>query len=87
MSSKHGLWTGIFKFRIKSIHNEKGMIVTKAADAPKLCTRELRLNREKRNRLKGERLFSPHRFFYKSIVNVKGMTIISHRLCPVPINR
>jgi hypothetical protein len=37
--------------------------------------------------LKGKRLFSPHRFFYKSILNVKGMTVISHRLCLVPINR
>jgi hypothetical protein len=55
MSSKHGLWTGTFEFRIKSIHNKKGMIVTKAADAPKLCARELRLNRGKRNRLKGEK--------------------------------
>ena len=33
------------------------------------------------------RLFSPHRFFYRSIANVKGMIVISHRLCPVPINR
>ena len=37
--------------------------------------------------LEGKRLFSPHRFFYKPIVNVKGMTVNSHRLCPVPINR
>jgi hypothetical protein len=37
--------------------------------------------------LKGKRLSSPDRFFYKPIVNVKGMTIISHRLCPAPINR
>jgi hypothetical protein len=66
---------------------EKGMIVTKATDAPKLCARELRLNRGKGTDLKGKRLFNPHRFFYKSIVNVKGMTVISHRLCPVPINR
>jgi hypothetical protein len=42
---------------------------------------------EKGTDLKGKRLFSIHRFFYKSIVNVKGMTIISHRLCHVPINR
>jgi hypothetical protein len=49
MSSKHGLWTGTFEFRIKSIHNEKGMIVTKVADAPKLYARELRLNRGKSN--------------------------------------
>jgi hypothetical protein len=32
-------------------------------------------------------LFSPHRFFYKPIVNVKGIIVISHRLRPVPINR
>jgi hypothetical protein len=37
--------------------------------------------------LKGKRLFSPHRFFYKSIANVKGIIVISHRLSPVPINR
>jgi hypothetical protein len=55
MSSKHGLWTGTFGFRIKSIHDEKSMIVRKVAIAPKLCARELRLNRGKRNRLKGEK--------------------------------
>jgi hypothetical protein len=37
--------------------------------------------------LKGKRLSNPHRFFCKPIVNVKGMTVISHRLCPVPINK
>jgi hypothetical protein len=42
---------------------------------------------EKGTDLKGKGLFSPHRFIYKSIINVKGMTIISHRLRPVPINR
>jgi hypothetical protein len=65
----------------------KSVIETKVAVAPKLCIRELRLNRRKGNRLKRERPFSPHRFFYKPIVNVKGMTVISHRLRPVPINR
>jgi hypothetical protein len=42
---------------------------------------------EKGTDLKGKRLFSPHRFVYKSIINVKVMNVISHRLCPVPINR
>jgi hypothetical protein len=55
MSSKHGLCTGTFGFRIKSIHDEKSMIVRKVVVAPKLCARELRLNRRKRNRLKGEK--------------------------------
>ena len=44
------LWT-----QVKSIHNDKSMIVTKVVVAPKLRARELRLNREKRNRLKGEK--------------------------------
>jgi hypothetical protein len=42
---------------------------------------------EKGTDLKGKRLSSPHRFIYKLIINVKGTTVISHRLCPVPINR
>jgi hypothetical protein len=41
------LWT-----QDKSIHDGKSMIVTKVAVAPKLRARELRLNREKRNRLR-----------------------------------
>jgi hypothetical protein len=42
---------------------------------------------EKGTDLKGKRLSSPHRFVYMSIVIIKGMNVISHRLCPVPINR
>jgi hypothetical protein len=61
--------------------------MTKVSVTPKLCGRELRLNRRKGTDLKGKRLFRPHRFFYKPIVNVKGIIVISHRLCPVTINR
>jgi hypothetical protein len=39
----------------KSIHDGKSMIVMKVVVAPKLRARELRLNRKKRNRLKGEK--------------------------------
>jgi hypothetical protein len=39
----------------KSIHDEKSMIMTKVAVAPKLRAGELRLNGGKRNRLKGEK--------------------------------
>jgi hypothetical protein len=42
---------------------------------------------EKGTDLKGKRLSSPRRIVYKLIINVKGMNVISHRLCPVPINR
>jgi hypothetical protein len=41
--------------RVKSIHDVKSMVVMKVGVAPKLRTRELRLNGGKRNRLKGER--------------------------------
>jgi hypothetical protein len=41
--------------QVKSIHDEKNMILTKVVVAPKLHTRELRLNHGKRNRLKGEK--------------------------------
>jgi hypothetical protein len=40
---------------VKSIHDMKSMVVTKADFAPKLRARELRLNGGKRNRLKGEK--------------------------------
>jgi hypothetical protein len=42
---------------------------------------------EKRNRLKGKRLFSPHIVVRKSMVNMKGMNVISDRLRLVPTNR
>jgi hypothetical protein len=42
--------------QVKSIHDEKSMIVTKVGIASKLHAGELRLNGEKRNRLKGEKV-------------------------------
>jgi hypothetical protein len=54
MSSKYGLWTGIFGFMIK-VYTMRSKIVTKVAVSPKLCARELRLNRRKGNRLKREK--------------------------------
>jgi hypothetical protein len=37
--------------------------------------------------LKGKGLSSPRWIVLKSIVNIKGMNVILHRLHPVPINR
>jgi hypothetical protein len=39
---------------VKTIHDVKSMVVSKADVAPKLRARELRLNGRKMNRLKGE---------------------------------
>jgi hypothetical protein len=55
MSSKYGLWIGIFGLMIKA-YTMRSLIVTKVAVAPKLCERELRLNRRKGNRLKREKV-------------------------------
>jgi hypothetical protein len=76
------LWT-----RVKSIHDVKSMVETKADVAPMLRARELRLNGGKRNRLKGKRPSSPCWVVHKSIINMKGMNVNLHMLCHVPINR
>jgi hypothetical protein len=41
--------------QVKSIHDEKSMIVTKVGVAPKLRAGELRLNGREKNQLKGEK--------------------------------
>jgi hypothetical protein len=71
----------------KSIHEDKSMIVTKVAVALKRAQGSFGSLVGKGTDLKGKRLFSPHKFVYKSIINVKGMDVISHGLRPVPINR
>jgi hypothetical protein len=65
----------------------KSMDGTKVEPAPKLHARKLRLNGRKGIDLKGKRLSSPRWIVLKSIVNIKGMNVILHRLHPVPINR
>jgi hypothetical protein len=45
------------------MYDEKGMIMAKVAIASKLCTRELRLNRGKRNRLKGKKAIQSSQIF------------------------
>jgi hypothetical protein len=71
----------------KSVHDEehdrdeacrRSEVVHKKASAK---------SQKKGTDLKGKSLFNPHRFFYKPIVNVRCMIVISHGLCPVPLNR
>jgi hypothetical protein len=76
------LWT-----RVKTVHNMKSMVEFKVDAASKIRARELRLSGRKRNRLKGERLSSPRWIVLKSIINIKGMNVILHRLRLVPINK
>ena len=73
--------------RVKTIHDVKTMVETKADVAPKLRVRELRRDGRKRNQLKGKRLFRPRWIAIELLANVKGMGVILHGLRPVPINR
>jgi hypothetical protein len=73
--------------RVKTIHDVKSMVETKAGVAPMLRARELRSKGKKGTDLKGKRLSSPRWVVHKSIVNMKGMNVNLHRLRPVPINR
>jgi hypothetical protein len=60
---------------------------TKVDAAPKLRARELRHNGKRGNRLKSEKAIYTSVDYLKSLANVKGMDVILHGLCPVPINR
>jgi hypothetical protein len=87
MSSKHGLWTGIFGLRLKAYTMRRVWSWRRLLLLRSYAQRSFGSITEKGTDLKGESISSPHRFVYKSIVNVKGMTVISHRLRHVPINR
>ena len=73
--------------RDEAIHNMKSMIGTKVEPAPMLSTRKLRLSSRKGTDLKRKRLFSSRQIVLMSVVNMKGMNVILHRLGSVPINR
>ena len=87
MSSKHGLWTGTFGLRIKTYTMRRAWSWRRLPLLRSYTQGSFGSIAEKGTDLKGKRLFTPLRFFYRPIVNVKGMIVISHRLCPVPINR
>jgi hypothetical protein len=87
ISSKHGLWTGTFGLKLKAYTKRKAWSWRRLSLLRSYVQGSFGPIAEKGTDLKAKRLSSPHRFFYKSIVNVKGITTISHRLCPVPINR
>jgi hypothetical protein len=74
--------------RVKTVHDVKSMVETKADVASKLYAQgSFGSMAEKGTDLKGKRLSSPRWVVHKSIVNIKGMNVILHRLRPVPINR
>jgi hypothetical protein len=68
-------------------HSVKSTKNPKVDAAPKLRARELRHDSRKGNRLKRERPFRPRWITIELLANVKGMGVILHGMCPMPINR
>jgi hypothetical protein len=65
----------------------ESMVETKVVAVPKLHARVFGSTAERETDLKGKRIYSPRWIVLKSIVNIKGINIILHRLRPMPINR
>jgi hypothetical protein len=86
MSSKYGLWAGTFGFMIKACMMRRAWSWRRLPLLRSCAQGSFGSFVGKGTDLKEKRLFSPHRFVYKSIINVKGMNIISYRLRHVPIN-
>jgi hypothetical protein len=70
----------------KVVHDMKSAVQEKDEPMPKLLVEKFGSTVENETDLKGKRLSSPRYSIPKSIVNVKGMNVIPHRLRPVPIN-
>jgi hypothetical protein len=87
MSSKHGLWTGTFGLKIKAYTMGRAWSWQRSPLLRSYAQGSFGSIAEKGTDLKGKRPSNLHRFVYKSIINVKGMDVISHRLRPVSINR
>jgi hypothetical protein len=87
MSSKYGLWIGTFGFMIKAYTMRRAWSWQRFPLLRSYAQGSFGLSAGKGTDLKEKRLFSPHIFVYKSIINVNGMNVISYRLRPVPINR
>jgi hypothetical protein len=87
MFPKCNTHTGTFGFRMKLY------TIWKAGSERKLNQRRSYVQGsfgsvlEKGTDLRRKRLSSPQQIVLKSIVNMKGINVISHRLRPVPINR
>jgi hypothetical protein len=87
MSSKHGLWTGTFRLKIKAYTMRRAWSWRRSPLLRSYAQGSFGSIAEKGTDIKGKRLFSTHRLVYKSMISVKGTDVISHRLRPVSINR
>jgi hypothetical protein len=68
-------------------HSGRSPKNTKVDTAPKHKQECFSVIAEKETDLKMKRLFRPRWITIELVPNVKGMDVILHGLCPVPINR
>jgi hypothetical protein len=87
MFSKYGLWIGTFGVIIKAYTMRRAWSWWWLPFLRSYTQGSFGSFAGKGIDLKEKKLFSPHKFVYESIINVKGMNVIYHRLRPVPINR
>jgi hypothetical protein len=84
MFPKYNICTGTWD---EAVHNMKSMVGQRLNQLRSYAQGSFGSAAEKKPDLKGKRLSSPRWIVLKSIVNIKGMNVILHRLRPVPINR
>jgi hypothetical protein len=73
--------------RVKTVHDAKSMVRRRLMFLRSYAQESFGSTEKKGTDLKGKRLSSPRWVAHKSIVNIKDMNVILHRLRPVPINR
>jgi hypothetical protein len=81
------IWTGTFGLGSKPYTIWEARTIRRMTQLRSHAQGSFGIAEEGGTDLKGKRLYGPQWIILKSIVNVKGMIVILHRLRPVPINR
>jgi hypothetical protein len=86
MFLKYDTWTGTFRLRSK-LQCEEAQRIRRMAQSRSYAQGSFGVIIEKGTDLKGKRLFGTRWIIIELLANVKGMGVILHGLCLVPINR
>jgi hypothetical protein len=86
MLLEYNTLTGIFGFG-SELQHEEAQRTRRLAQSRSYVQESFDMTAEKGTDLKRKRLFRPRWIIIGSLANVKGMGVILHGLCPVPINR
>jgi hypothetical protein len=86
MFLEYNTWTSIFGFGSEP-QCEEAQRTRRLTQSRSYVQESFGTIAEKETDLKRKRLFRPRWVTIESLANVKGMGVILHGLCPVPINR